>query len=253
MAQVRQMLEQAAQAGPVLFEGLPGDEVDLDRLVAHLAARGLQAGVRVRDQETDAVLWIRSAGVGEVWVAEAWGGETILPEAAGRDRLRAVIARGGVVSVIVGPPPLDSQPQAPEATVVPQAPVASQAPLTPHTPEAREPPAADPPRRRSTVSLEPPPRPWPAILRGVAIRVERQRGSRLADRFVSALAKALAAHGGRLDGDRIVAPDLPESTWRVIVEAACAPVVGVAGRAFTDRAIAEAENEARKREAAGDE
>jgi len=48
-------------------------------------------------------------------------------------------------------------------------------------------------------------------------------------------------HGGRIEGDEIIAPPLSESTWRAVVEAGCAPIVAVAGRAFVDRTIAAAE------------
>ncbi len=91
------------------------------------------------------------------------------------------------------------------------------------------------------VEVEPPSRPWALILPEVLATVEKRRGARLAGRFRSALSKALADFGGRLQGERILAPPLPESMWRVAVEAACAPVVAVAGRNFVDMAIAEAE------------
>lgn len=94
---------------------------------------------------------------------------------------------------------------------------------------------------KKRVEVEPPSRPWALILPEVLALVEKRRGSRLGGRFRSALSKSLADFGGRLQGDRILAPPLPESMWRVAVEAACAPVVAVAGRNFVDMAIAEAE------------
>jgi len=42
-----------------------------------------------------------------------------------------------------------------------------------------------------------------------------------------------------------VAPELSESTWRIVVEAACAPITAVAGRAFVDRTIAAADRDVR--------
>jgi hypothetical protein len=75
----------------------------------------------------------------------------------------------------------------------------------------------------------------------MAARVVRHRGAKLAGQFAGALAHALGEHGGRLDGDRVVAPPLSETVWRTIVEAACVPIVSVAGRAFVDRTIAAAE------------
>jgi hypothetical protein len=119
-------------------------------------------------------------------------------------------------------------------------------PATPELPlGASHPAAEDAPQpgggAAHEVSMEPPARPWPAILSDVATRVVRHRGAKLAAQFTAALGRALEEHGGRIDGDRIVAPPLPESTWRGIVEAGCAPITAVAGRAFVDRTIAAAE------------
>jgi hypothetical protein len=112
------------------------------------------------------------------------------------------------------------------------------------TAPSASPAAAASPRVEPSIP-EPPSHPWAAILEDVAERVDRHRGPKLAARFAAALDAALAAHGGRLEGGRIVAPELSESTWRIVVEAACAPITAVAGRAFVDRTIAAADREVR--------
>ncbi|MGH7186129.1 MAG: hypothetical protein ACREIB_07635 [Pseudomonadota bacterium] len=94
-------------------------------------------------------------------------------------------------------------------------------------------------------------RPWPRIMEGVAERVARHRGQRLAQRFTSTLAAAIAQYGGRVEGDRVYAPPIPEATWRLIVEAACESITAVAGRAFVDRTIAAAERDATAAGASG--
>ncbi len=205
---------EAIQAGAALFAGIRGDEVDLDLLVAYLAARGFDGGVLVGDQETDGVLWLQEGTPREVWVFEAGDIPEVLLNGPGRDRLSALAARGGQVSVVACEPP-DVPPELPD------------------TPDDPEPQPA--------ISTEPPAHPWPAILEQVAVRVARSRGPRLAAQFAAALNRALERHGGSMDGERVRAPQLPESTWRTIVEAACAPIVTIAGRAFTDRTIAASE------------
>lgn len=221
---------EAIRAGAALFTGVPGDEVDLDRLEAHLAARNFDGGVVVGDQAADCVLWFADGAPREVWVFEGDPAPALLPVGPGRDRLRMIAGRGGLVSVVVCTPP--APPIEPEA---------SAAGLDLETGSEPDYDPATAVRPSSAVTMEPPPRPWPAILERVAARVARHRGPRLAAQFSAALHRALAVHGGAVDGERVLAPDLPESTWRLIVESACAPVVAVAGRAFTDRTIAAAE------------
>jgi len=205
---------EAIQAGAALFSGISGDEVDLDLLVAYLTARGFDGGVIVGDQEADGVLWFQEGTPREVWMFEAGDIPEVLLNGPGRDRLNALAARGGQVSVVACEPPgvpfefLDS---------------------------------GDEPEPQPAVAAEPPAHPWPAILEQVAVRVARSRGPRLSAQFAAALNRALEQHGGGMDGERVHAPLLPESTWRIIVEAACAPVVAIAGRAFTDRTIAASE------------
>ncbi|MBM3469420.1 MAG: hypothetical protein FJX73_01305 [Armatimonadetes bacterium] len=213
---LRIQCNEAIQAGAALFAGMCGDEVDLDLLVAYLAARGFDGGVIVGDQEADGVLWFQEGTPREVWVFEAGDIPEVLLNGPGRNRLRDLAARGGQVSVVACEPP----------TVPPEFLDSS---------DEQEPQPA--------VATEPPAHPWPVILEHVAVRVARSRGPRLAAQFAAALNRALERHGGGMDGERVHAPQLPESTWRVIVEAACAPVVAIAGRAFTDRTIAASERE----------
>lgn len=216
METLRIQSNEAIQAGAALFSGIGGDEVDLDQLVAYLTARSFDGGVLVGDQGTEGVLWFQEGTPREVWVFEAGDIPEVLLNGPGRDRLSALAARGGLVSVVACEPP-----------DVPQEFLDS----------------AGEPEAHPAVSSEPPTHPWPAILEQVAIRVARSRGPRLAAQFVAALNRALERHGGGMDGERILAPHLSESTWRAIVEAACAPVVAIAGRAFTDRTIAASERE----------
>ncbi len=299
MQQSRRQTFETIRAGPALFAGLPGDEVDIDRLMAHLAARGFEGGVCVSDGAGDGVLWIHGGEVDEAWFFDASGHEAVLPGVYGHDLLRDIAARGGVVGVVAGAPDA-----APPVTLLTAPPVVSAPPLAPAPPSAAtvapppvqahepvvevtpamslelpaseaapamsvEPPVAEaaaparepeppavfePPAAPAYPPIpEPPTHPWPDILREVAARVASHRGPRLAALFTSALAKALAEHGGTVKRDRITAPPLPESTWRVVVESACAPIVSIAGRAFTDRTIAAAERAVREGGAAGGE
>ena len=101
-----------------------------------------------------------------------------------------------------------------------------------------------PPAARATVAAKP----WDAILIEVRARVAKQRGKRLAERFTEALGEALEAHGGRVDLDRVIAPPLSDEQWAAIIEAVCAPVVAVAGRAWTDRTLEAAERTVLTRE-----
>lgn len=205
---------EAIQAGAALFAGISGDEVDLDLLVAYLAARGFDGGVIVEDHETDGMLWFQEGTPREVWVFEAGDIPEVLHNGPGRDRLSALVTRGGRVSVVACEPPS-----------VP----------------TEFPDFADEPEPQPAVATEPPAHPWPAILEHVAVRVARSRGPRLAAQFDAALNRALERYGGGMDGERVHAPQLPESTWRIVVETACAPVVAIAGRAFIDRTIAASE------------
>ncbi len=273
--QSRRQTFETIRAGPALFAGLPGDEVDIDRLMAHLAARGFEGGVCVSDGAGDGVLWMHNGEADEAWFFDASGHDAVLPGAYGHDLLRDIAARGGVVGVVAGapdaappvtlaappatlptivaPPPVrEHKPAAEPAPAMTVQPPVAEAAAPVHEPEppARadqpEPPAVPEPMAAHPPILDSPTHPWPVILQEVAARVARHRGPRLAALFTSALAKALTQYGGTVEGDWITAPPLPESTWRVIVESACAPIVSIAGRAFTDRTIAAAERAVRE-------
>ncbi len=306
----------AIRAGPALLAGLPGDEVDVERLVTHLVAHGFSGGVHLADRDTESLLWVHDGAPRDVWFFESGGSEAALTGALGHDLFNQMAARGGTLSVLVGAPPhpaagevaageaVDAQAAAAEtaepvvhadltaaavetvvaaapAVPIPQAPAPDPPPVPhaiqfPHPVPTPEPVAAPGPARTAPMPVleseppkpvfetapsaspvaaasprvepsipEPPSHPWAAILEDVAERVERHRGPKLAARFAAALDAALAAHGGRLEGGRIVAPELSESTWRIVVEAACAPITAVAGRAFVDRTIAAADREVR--------
>jgi hypothetical protein len=295
MLDTRRHILDALREGPALFVGLPGDEVDLDRLAAHLAERGIDAGVYATDESLEGLLWIQQGAPGDTWFFEAGGQEAVLPVTTSRDLLLDIAARGGAISVYVAtqpglqpsqfaaaqePPPFmfTDRPTVPyEAMTVhdvlpgqhemvipgeaalhePRVDVTAasttgaeaegaEVPQAGAEGSGREPVPADlvPPMDETgaaAVSMEPPPHPWPAILAEMAVRVVKHRGPKLAGQFTAALERALAEHGGRIDGDEIVAPALSETTWRAIVEAACAPIVAVAGRAFVDRTIAAVE------------
>ncbi len=238
------------RAGPALVSSLPAEVVDIDRLVAHLVARGFGGGVHVAGGAADGLLWIYEGGPQEAWSFEAGGTEAVLLGEPGRDLIRQIAAQGARVSVFVGaPPPVP----APTAWENPAPAPREPAPLEPASstpaPDMPAPSRTEPPRAVKShasgpgvgTSDEPSPHPWPAILEDVAERVARHRGQRLASRFTTALEAALAPYGGRVANGRISAPPLDRSTWRVVVETACAPVVAIAGRAFVDRTIAAAE------------
>jgi hypothetical protein len=251
----RRDLFESVRASPALIAGVPGDAVDLDALVAHLAARRFHGGIAVGVSQTDGVLWLVGGTPAEAWFFEASGTEAVLPAAAGVELLRALAARGGALSVVAGVPEgavaVGDQPPASNS-------VDDQRPASngvdglgrPVAAPAREPPAA---RAAGTaVSAEPLPRPWPEILTGFAQRLARHRGDRLAARFLGSLASALAPHGGRVEDGRVTAPPLPETTWRAVVERACAAIVPVVGRGFVDRTIAAAEQDLARARTAGD-
>ncbi|MDQ7857204.1 MAG: hypothetical protein QN174_13865 [Armatimonadota bacterium] len=259
MLEARRALLDQIRAGPALFAGLPGDEVDFDRLIAHLAARRFQGGIYATDGALEGVLWVADGATGEAWFFEESGPEAILPATAGRDLLAEIARRGGLVSVFLRPPPeAGGAPEsaaapvplvraAPPAEVLPrplsEAAAVPVAEITdvPTTPEALAAALAEAVAAVSQEQGEPSARPWPAILLEVERRLARQRGAKLSAMFAQALGRALAARGGAADGERIAAPALPEAAWRTIVEEASAPVVVVAGRAFVDRLIAAAE------------
>ncbi|MDR7484310.1 MAG: hypothetical protein QN187_03185 [Armatimonadota bacterium] len=285
MPATRREIFDRVRAGPALFAGIPGAEVDIDRLAAHLAARGFNAGVYASDDHLEGVLWIQDGTPQDTWYFEAGGEEALLPMVPGHHLLRDLAARGGAVSVHIGTLPqaadltADVEPApdspfappgvAPEGLVVPRpsttaAPVFAAEPagtghagplphLAPPAQEAALDTAASEvqPGLPSIAIPEPPPHPWPAILSDVSARVARLRGPRLASLFLGALDKALAGYGGQVHGDRIEAPVLPESAWRAIVEAACSPIVAIAGRAFMDRTIAAAERSVQEDRVAG--
>lgn len=276
----RQALE-ALRAGPALVTDFPGDAVDVDGLLAHLIARGFEGGIYLADLEMESLVWVHDGAAQDAWFFDVEGGEAVLPGLSGHDLFREMAANGSMLSVYVGEPPdvaigqTAGPPSAAPATVfqVPGSTAPPESPEAPAVPAGHAPPAADAPvverpgvesapeRIVATVATEPAlvapapvppapvaepsPRPWPRILEGVAERVARHRGQRLAQRFIATLAAALAPHGGRVDGERIFAPPMSEAAWRTIVEAACAPIVAVAGRAFVDRSIAAAAQDAR--------
>ena len=149
--------------------------------------------------------------------------------------------------MVTAPPVVEPVAPVSEAPPAP----AREAPVAPApVPPVGEDVAAKPAAGKRVVATEPvapveaSTRPWPRTMEGVAERVARHRGQRLAQRFTSTLAAALAPHGGRVDGSRVYAPPISEAAWRVIVETACEPIIAVAGRAFVDRTIAAAERDA---------
>ncbi|MDR7544981.1 MAG: hypothetical protein QN120_12110 [Armatimonadota bacterium] len=269
LIETRRQILDTLRAGPALFGGLPGDLVDLERLAAHLARRGVHAAVHVSDGTSDGVLWIEDGGPAETWFFETGGPEAVFPFSEGRDLLRQIVARGGTVSVyvrpaqvptasrmaqfrtvIAEPPAPPPTPAEPEPMPAPHAPI-EEAPEVEGASEVEAGQSAEPPR--GGVQMEPPSHPWPGILAELLVRVERSRGPRLATLYRNALAKALSEHGGRLEEDRIIAPPLSESVWRQVVERGCEPIVLIAGRAFLDRMIAASERHVVDRDAAAGE
>lgn len=245
----RRTLLEHARAGPALIAAVPADAIDLDALIAHLTARGFEGGISIADPETDAVLWIHDGTPQELWFLEATGTEVVLSAAAGRDLLRQVAARGGTLAVLAGVPALpawptdESDPRATGTTAAPGSP----------EPAGVAPAASRGETVASTaVTMEPPAHPWPQILSLFARRLERLRGRKLAGRFLSSLHRALVPHGGRVEDGQVVAPPLPEATWRQIVETACASIVAIVGRGFVDGTIAAAEQDLRQAGRAGE-
>ncbi|MGQ0550022.1 MAG: hypothetical protein ACT4PY_10200 [Armatimonadota bacterium] len=231
---------EALRAGPALVANLPVDVVDLDRLVAHLVARGFDGGVHIAGTGVEGLLWVYDGAPREAWIFEAGGIEAVLQGEPGRDIVRQIATKGGAVSVHPGSPPAPAMPApVPEPPREPARPAAVESRAASHAAVS----AMQPPGDVSQIPPEedPSPLPWPAILEEVAERVARHRGPRLAARFMNAVGSALAPYGGRVAGGRIVAPPLARSTWRIVVETACGPVVAIAGRAFVDRTIAAAE------------
>lgn len=307
MLETRRQILDAVRAGPTLFAGLPGGEVDIDQLAACLVARGFEGGVHVTGGIMEGVLWIQDGAPGETWFLEADGEDAVLPVEPEHDLFRDIMA-SGVVGVFIGTPPKSAimEPPAASAAGPPAAPPLDPSPVSSIVPpitSTERPAVAGPPRQtrqepptpaastaaapaaaplfpvapipvavtaaapptatevseatpqsgvvaepapdaQDAVTAEPTQRPWPAILSDVMTRVVRHRGPRLAALFAAALSEALARHSGSIDGDRVSAPPLPESTWRAIIEEGCAPIVTIAGRAFTDRTIAAAERTA---------
>jgi hypothetical protein len=257
---LRQILDQI-RTGPALFAGLPGDEVDLDRLTAHLAARRVDGGIYVTDGALEGILWVQDGGAGDTWFFEEGGPDAVLPAASGRELLGEIARRGGLTSVFLwrlpvavttgggsaaavlpaslraGVPPPEAPPASPATEPVPVAEITD----VPATPEALAEALAEAVAAVAAEQLEPSVRPWPAILAEVLRRLVRQRGPKMGGMFSHALAQALAARGGRVDDEQVAAPPLPEPVWRQVVEEASAPVVAVAGRAFVDRLVAAAE------------
>jgi hypothetical protein len=263
MLDSRRGILDALREGPALFAGLPGDEVDLDRLMAHLASRRFVGGLYVSDPLGEGVLWIRDGQPDEAWFFEVEGHEAVLSAADAQDLLRDIADRNGSVTVLAGVPDTEPPVTLSSSEAVPPF-VTSTAPATHHSldlpppaPVARAAPAVVEPAVVEPVVVEPPSpavvavaddalapvpdepsaHPWASILPELIARVARHRGPRLAGLFMAALDRSLAAHGGHLEDGRVVAPPLSESTWRAVVEEACAPVVSIAGRAFVDRTI----------------
>lgn len=237
MLETRRHTLDALRRGPALFAGLPGDEVDLDRLAGHLARRGIEGSIYAADGSLEGLLWISHGAPGEAWFFEAGGQDAVLPVTTSRDLLLEIASRGGHISVFVGTAPAVAPPvfESPAETFADE----DVAAIAVEIIESVEVPAEV--TRAAPAEAEPAAHPWPAILADVMARVVRHRGPRLAEQFAAALDRALEPHGGRVEGDRVVAPPLPESAWRGVVEAGCVPVVAVAGRAFVERTIAAAE------------
>jgi hypothetical protein len=171
------------------------------------------------------------------------------PPAVTPTAVEPVAAEAPVVeSQPIVPPPVEAVSTPSVSKIAPPAPEPLAKKKRPAPDPAAEPEVAVPPQPLPAIDppapVEPSRRPWPRTLEGVAERVARHRGQRLAQRFTATLAAAIAPHGGRLEGTRVVAPPMSEAAWRVIVEAACEPIVAVAGRAFVDKTIAAAEREA---------
>ena len=255
---------EALRAGPALVSNLPVEVVDLDRLIAHLVARGFDGGVHIAGTGVEGLLWVYDGAPREVWIFEAGGIEAILQGEPGRDIVRQIATKDGAVSVhpSTAPPhvpllePVMPGAEAPRAVMEPRPEPPHVPPLIPEPAAPARPEPAAPyavvgstgsttPRAEAVPQVppeeDPSPLPWPEILEEVAERVARHRGPRLAARFMSAVGNALAPYGGRVANGRIVAPPLARSTWRIVVETACGPVVAIAGRAFVDRTIAAAE------------
>ncbi|MGH2403199.1 MAG: hypothetical protein ACRDGN_01935 [bacterium] len=242
---------EALRAGPALMANLPVDVVDLDRLIAHLVGRGFGGGLHIAGTGVEGLLWVYDGAPQEAWIFEAGGMEAALQGEPGRDIVRQIANKGGAISVHPGsapPPPAPSVQKVEEpAHVEPPRPPEPQYASAPIPAPAALPPRHEPVEASADVAPQIPPEedpsplPWPAILEEVAERVARHRGPRLAARFMSAVGSALTPYGGRVADGRIVAPALARSTWRIVVETACGPVVAIAGRAFVDRTIAAAE------------
>jgi hypothetical protein len=339
MTFTRRQTIDACREGPALFSGLPGNEIDLERLTEFAAGRGLDAAIHVIDGTLEGILWLKGGAPGEAWFLEADGGETIVPIEPEQELLRDIAASGTVSCYIASPEagagaaprpassasagarseprrraPTEAAPaaSAPEVAGVagiplpnvlrdtpaviaddrppavdrrpadgssggerssrgasettapppvreetdgrdgsaigsePAAFVAPPAAVPPAAPEVREP--AEPAWRTAPQPVPAPSKPWPAILIEVRARVAKQRGKRLAERFIGALGKALEAHGGRVDQDRVIAPPLSDEQWEGVIDAACGPVVAVAGRAWTNRTFHAAEQTVLARE-----
>lgn len=272
MIQSRRLVLDTLREGPTLFAGLPGEEVDLDALAAHLVARGIDGGIHVTDGSLEGLLWIQQGEPGETWFFEAAGQEAVLPMTSSRDLLLDIAARGGAISVFVGTQPdaltarFASATGEPASSLFVAGPMAavdttvSAISVEPRMPvDGAGPPAVAMPAPGMQAAVRPevsgaaagpqpgwmpPAQRWPAILAEVRARIARHRGPKLAAQFTAALTEALREHGGSADGGHIVAPPLSEAAWRDVAEAACAPVAAVAGRAFVDRTIAAAEHAA---------
>lgn len=250
MIETRRHTLDALRSGPALFADLPGDEVDLDRLAAHLARRRVDGGIYATDGSLEGLLWIRGGVPGEAWFFEAGEQEAVLPVTTSRDLLLEITSRGGLISVFIGTPPPAAAPVLEPLPQVDEGEGAEEAIAGAESPEAADISEAVRPDQEAMASwvpgeAEPSIHPWPEILAEVIVRVVRHRGPRLAAQFTDALARALEPYGGGVDGGRVVAPPLSDAAWRHIVEAGCVPVVAVAGRAFVERSLAAAERAVR--------
>jgi hypothetical protein len=244
---------EALRASPALVANLPADVVDLDRLITHLASRGFGGAVHVAGGGAQGLLWVYDGAPREAWIFEPGGTEAVVQGEGGRGLVRQMAANGGTISVHPGTLPAASPLPAVERDITIEPIETDPEPSFDHSPSEVELivprseavavgtawPAEGAPE--ITPEEDPSPLPWPAILEEVAERVARHRGVRLASRFMAALEAALAPYGGRVINGQINTPPLARSTWRIVVETACAPVVAIAGRAFVDRTIAAAE------------
>jgi len=88
----------ALREGPALVADLPGDEVDVERLVTHFVAHGFSGGVHLADRDTESLLWVYDGAPRDVWFFELGGSEAALSGVLGHDLFHQMAARGGTVT-----------------------------------------------------------------------------------------------------------------------------------------------------------